>query len=327
MKLVKKIISVSRRTDIPAFYGDWFIRRLNAGFAGWENPFGGQRIITSLKPEDVRAFVFWSKNYGPFLKHLAAIRERDIPAMFNFTITGMPLQFECNLVAPDEAVTSLRELSALFSPDHITWRYDPIVISCITDEAYHVTRFRQLVEQLAGHVTRCCFSFAARYGKVERSFKRFERETGITVTDPEKGQRLELARKITDIAEESGISMHSCCGDYLLADPRIRKAHCIDGELLEQLYPSCGRAGARGTREECGCSESTDIGRYDTCPHGCIYCYATTNKERAEKLHAGHDPEAVFLGCSRQQSDAFLQEIVEGRRQAVATSCQPALFC
>jgi hypothetical protein len=34
-----RIISVSRRTDIPAFYAPWFLNRLREGFAGYVNPF------------------------------------------------------------------------------------------------------------------------------------------------------------------------------------------------------------------------------------------------------------------------------------------------
>ena len=95
---MKKIISVSRRTDIPAFYGDWFMNRLKEGFVGYINPFGGQKYIVSLKPEDVICFVFWSKNYEPFIEKLKIIEDMDYKFYFNYTITGLPNIFECNLV-------------------------------------------------------------------------------------------------------------------------------------------------------------------------------------------------------------------------------------
>ena len=236
---MKKIISVSRRTDIPAFYGDWFMRRLEAGIVGWENPFGGQKILSSLKPEDVKAFVFWSKNYRPFLPHIETIRERNIPSMYNFTITGLPHIFECNLVEPEDAIESLKTISELYSPEHINWRYDPIVVSSVTDEAFHLKRFRWLARELEGYVTRCYFSFAIMYGKVERNFQKFQHKHRITIHDPDAKWRLSLAEKITDIAQEHGIQMYTCCGDYLLSDNRIRKAHCVDGDILERLYPDC----------------------------------------------------------------------------------------
>lgn len=316
---MKRIISISRRTDIPAFYGDWFMHRLEAGFAGWENPFGGQKILTSLKPEDVMAFVFWSKNYRPFLPHLETIRERDFPAIFNYTITGLPHIFECNLVEPEEAIDSLKKISRLYSSEHINWRYDPIVISNVTDEKYHLERFRWLSDQLEGHVNRCYLSFAIMYGKVEKNFRKFYQENQTTVLDTDKQWRLSLAGKLTDIAQSHGIQMYTCCGDYLLADSRIRKAHCVDGEILEQLYPNCHNWSEKPTRKECGCTESTDIGKYDTCPHGCIYCYANINKERAVKLNKEHDPDSAFLGYTKDESDAFIKEIIEKRMSKVSS--------
>ncbi len=308
---MKKIISVSRRTDIPAFYGDWFMKRLEEGFAGWVNPFGGQKYKVSLKREDVMAFVFWSKNYRPFLKHLEIIRENSIPVMFNYTITGLPAVFECNLVEPEDAIESLKVISNSYSPDHVNWRYDPIVVSTVTDENYHLERFRWLAERLTGHVTRCYFSFAIKYGKVERNFKKFEQEQQVKVVDLDEHQKLLLASKLTDIAQEYGIQMYTCCDDYLLADSRIKKAHCIDGEIIERLYPGCHKGSEKPTRKDCGCTESTDIGIYDTCPHGCIYCYANINKERAVKLNSDHQPESAFLGFSKVDSDKFIAEIAE----------------
>lgn len=317
---MKKIISVSRRTDIPAFYGDWFMNRLEAGFAGWENPFGGQKILTSMKQEDVTAFVFWSKNYRPFLEHLAVIRQQQIPVMFNFTITGLPHVFECNLVEPEDAIDSLKQISSMFSPEHVNWRYDPIVISSVTDEAFHLKRFRWLAEQLAGHVTRCYFSFAIMYGKVERNFRKFEQQNRITVSDPARLQRIGLAEKLTDIAMGYGIQMYTCCGDYLIDGDRIKKARCVDGEILERLYPDCNGGNEKPTRKECGCTESTDIGKYDTCPHGCIYCYANINKERAIKLYNSHDPDSAFLGYTKEETNGFLDALNRNRNETTVIS-------
>lgn len=306
---MSRIVSISRRTDIPAFYGPWFERRLMEGFAGWENPFGGQRYLVSLKREDVTAFVFWSKNYRPFLKVLERVRELKYPAMFNYTITGLPHEFECHLVPTDDALDSLTELSRIYSPDHISWRYDPIVISSITPPEFHEKRFAELCGRLRGHVKRCYFSYAIRYGKVEYNFKRFEKERNIKILDLPQTERMALARRLSEIATAHEIDMFTCCGDYLI-DGRIKKAHCVDGDVISRLY-YCGdwRGVERPTRKECGCTESTDIGRYDTCPHGCIYCYANINKEQAIKSFKMHDMDAAFLGISKAESDRCVAEI------------------
>jgi hypothetical protein len=129
---MKQIISVSRRTDIPAFYGDWFMNRLNDGFAGVVNPFGGQRYIVSLKPQDVVCFVFWSKNFAPFLEDLKAIDRMGYKFYFNYTVTGLPTVFESN-VDKQTAIETLKQLSQMYSPRHINWRFDPIIISSISE--------------------------------------------------------------------------------------------------------------------------------------------------------------------------------------------------
>lgn len=303
------IVSVSRRTDIPAFYGSWFERRLDEEFAGWENPFGGQKYLISLRREDVLAFAFWSKDYRPFLPSIARVRALKYPAIFNYTITGLPHEFECHLVPTEDALDSLIEISRTYSPEHINWRYDPIVVSTITPPDYHEQRFAQLCGKLRGHVRRCYFSFAVRYGKVERNFRHFETEHGVTILDPAQSDRIALARRLAKIAWDNEIEMFSCCGDYLV-DGLIKKAHCVDGDIISRLYYGGDWHGTdRPTRKECGCTESTDIGKYDTCPHGCIYCYANINKEQAIKSRKMHDAESAFLGYSKAQSDAFVEEI------------------
>jgi len=306
---MQRVISVSRRTDVPAFYGDWFMRRMEAGFAGWENPFGRQRYLVSLRREDVLCLAFWSKNYRPFLPHLRSLKAQGWPCFFNYTITGLPAAFESNLVPAEDAIDSLKALAGLFSPDHVTWRYDPVVVSERTPAAYHLERFAKLAAALDGHVTRCAFSFPVRYGKVERNFAKFEREQGFRILDPSLAERQDLAGQLAEIGARHGIGLYTCCGDYLIGG-RIRKAHCVDGEAISRICHGGGWRGvARPTRKECGCVESVDIGCYDTCPHGCIYCYANIHKEQAAKRHQEHDPESAFLGCARAVADAYVTAI------------------
>jgi len=306
---MSRIISVSRRTDVPAFYGSWFQQRLDEGFAGWVNPFGGQRYLVSLKPEDVTALVFWSKNYRPFLPVLEQVRAIGYPTVFNYTITGLPHEFESNLVPTEDAIDSLVELSRIYSPDHINWRYDPIVISSMTPPEFHEQRFAELCAQLQGHVKRCTFSFAIQYGKVARNYQLFEKEHSVKFVDPPQSEQIALASRLTDIATAHDIEMHTCCGDYLI-DDRIKKAHCVDGNLISRLfYEGKWKGAKKPTRKECGCTTSTDIGKYNSCPHGCIYCYANRNKEQAVELCNAHDPASAFIGYSKSDSNRFVDEI------------------
>lgn len=305
---MKRIISVSRRTDIPAFYGNWFMGRLKEGFAGVVNPFGGQRYIVSLRPEDVVCFVFWSKNFTPFIENLKIIDRLGYKFYFNYTVTGLPSVFESNL-NKQSAIETLKLLSEMYSPVHINWRFDPIIISNNCNCDFYIKSFKELISQFAGHVKRCYFSFVTEYGKVKRNFEELKNSEGIVTIDTSEQFKIDLANELAQIAANFGIRMFSCCGDYLLTDI-IGKAHCIDGAVIEQLfYPEGLQYIEKPTRKECGCTESTDIGTYDTCPHGCIYCYANANKQKACKAFGNHDETSAFLGYTKSQSDKWITEI------------------
>ena len=304
---MKRIISVSRRTDIPAFYGDWFMGRIEEGFAGVVNPFGGQRHVVSLKPEDVVCFVFWSKSFTPFLDKLKVLDKSGYKFYFNYTITGLPGIFESN-VDKESAIETLKKLSTSYSPRHINWRFDPVIISSICDRDYWLRAFADLAGQLEGYVERCYFSFVVNYGKVVRNFAEFEKTHNLKTYDPTDDFKIELADELAGIAAPYDIEMYSCCGDYLVSD-KIKKAHCIDGRIIEQLFaPKDFTHTEKPTRKECGCTESCDIGTYDTCPHGCIYCYANMNKPKARSAFQNHNLNSAFLGYPKPQSDLWLAE-------------------
>jgi hypothetical protein len=304
---MKRIVSVSRRTDIPAFYGDWFMGRLEEGFAGVVNPFGGRKYKVSLKPQDVVCFVFWSKNFSPFLESLKAMEDLGYKFYFNYTITALPGVFESN-VERQSAIEGLEKLSRTYSPKHINWRFDPIIISSICDGNFFIKAFKELAAEFEGLVERCYFSFVTEYGKVKRNFEQLERTAGVQVTRCSKDFKIDLANELSEIAGRHGMRMYSCCGDYLVND-RIEKGHCIYVSVIESLFPEGLAYKEKPTRKECGCTESTDIGTYDTCPHGCVYCYANVNKGRAAKSFGKHDKDSAFLGFSKLQSDKWLAEI------------------
>jgi hypothetical protein len=305
---MSRIISISRRTDIPAFHGDWFMERLAQGFAGWENPFAGQRQLVSLHRDDVACLAFWSKNFSPFLPHLRRLKAEGWPCFFNFTITGQPQVFEPRVSPAAETIEVFKEISALFSPAHLVWRYDPVLVSEWTPPEYHLARFAELADALAGSTTRCVISFPTRYGKVERNFARFERENGCRIFDPALEERRQLAAALAEIAAQRNMILQSCCEDSLVSD-RITQAHCMDGETISRLHGCACRAPVRPNRPQCGCAENVDIGRYNTCPHGCVYCYANTDHRRATLGYASHDPRAAFFGRTLEESNRFLAEL------------------
>ncbi len=311
-----KIISASRRTDIPAFYGDWFMNRIAEGFAGYINPFNNKKNIVSLKKMDVASIVLWSKNFTPFTNNALTLKDNGYTLFFNYTITGLPEIFEPHSPSESESVDSIKYLSSIFSPDCINWRYDPILISGITGIDYHIDKFTKLCRSLSGSVKRCYISFPTNYGKVERSFKDFSIRTGIYIVDFEIPERINLAKRLSIIAESFNIQLFSCCGDYLISDI-IKKGHCIDGSILSSISDKdLSRFKARPTRKECGCTESTDIGIYDSCPHGCVYCYANSNIVKASSFHEKYisdqtSRDSAFLGVSKDKSDSWIKDLKE----------------
>ncbi len=152
---------------------------------------------------------------------------------------------------------------------------------------------------MEGAVKRCYFSFTVFHNKVKRNAATLHKETGIVLHDLAADARIDVANSLADIAFEHGIEMLSCCGDYLVGG-KIRKANCTDAGLLHRLFPERTRRLVEApTRECCGCCECTDIGMYDTCAHGCVYCYANSMARTALRSYEQHDPLSDMLGRDR----------------------------
>lgn len=313
---MKPIISVSRRTDIPAYYGEWFMHRIEEGCVGVINPFGGQKNLISLKKNEVFGLVFWSKNYAPFLVSLEKLKNLEYPLYCNFTFTNLPKELENNRLDLNEAIDLVQTLSALLSPHHINWRYDPIVISNKTNADFHIDNFKLLCDRLQGKVFRCYISFVCHYNKIKKNITLLSHKNQWLIYDPPEKEKVELALELSRIAKQYHLELYACCSPYLIVD-RIKQAHCIDGEIFQKLYqwPISTSWKIKPTRKGCACTQSTDIGVYDTCPHGCIYCYANKNKELAIQRYKQLDLNSAFLGYSKSQSDEWITDILDRQKK------------
>ncbi len=279
------IISVSRRTDIPSFYGEWFLNRINQGFVEYFNPFNySQRYKVSLKPKDVIAFVFWSKNFKPFLPILKEI-EKDYNFIFHFTITGLPRIFEPKVPEKEKMIYIFQELGTRYGKEKMLWRFDPIIISNITPQSFIFETFEKIAEKLKGFTERCYISFVNFYGKVKKNFEYLRISQNVIVHNSESVQQKKIAERLSRIAKKYNVTLYSCCNDIIVNED-IKKAHCVDAELIFKIFNITHKfPKINPTRKECGCYDSRDIGTYDTCPHNCIYCYANTNKNRIMKFY------------------------------------------
>jgi hypothetical protein len=288
------IISGSRRTDLPAFYAEWFRRRLRAGFCEVVNPFGGQRQRVSLAAGDVTGFVLWTKNLGPLLGDLDEVRSRA-PFYVQYTITGHPAALEPRIIPWAEAVAQAREVSARYGPQALVWRFDPVVCTPQTPPAEVVGRFRRLAQALEGASAECVISFMAPYRRQARAFA----AAGVTHTELPPAARLEVGQELARVGREHGLAVTACCTPDL-TEGGLGAATCIDAARLAAL----GAAVPRGVRKApsrpgCRCARCVDLGAYDLCGGGCLYCYANRDHEFAARKQAGHDPVQMALADAR----------------------------
>lgn len=282
------IVSASYRTDIPAFYGTWFARALSAGEVMVANPYGGKPYRVALRGDDVDGYVFWSRNMAPFRDNLSALGALQLPFMVQYTVTGYPRPLETSVIHASQAIADIRDLARQFGPRAVVWRYDPILFTDQTDGAFHKDNFAALAAELSAEVDEVCISFAQIYRKTRRNLDRAAARHGFTWRDPGWPEKQALLDHLADVAADHGMNLTVCRQPEAAAAP----AQCIDIHRLSQLAGYDITARRKGNRPGCHCAESRDIGAYDTCPHGCVYCYAVTDRDRALANYAKrrHDP-------------------------------------
>ena len=274
------VISASCRTDIPAFYSNWFMQRIKEGYARYHNPMNMTQVCTvSLRPEDVHAIVFWSRNYAPMIRHFRELDELGYNYYCHLTITGLPRELEARTPPLPFVIDTVNRMVNCLGGNRVIWRYDPIVMSEVTTPDWHEFKFMDIARQLEGKVKRCYISFLDFYAKTQRNMAEATRSLGIY--QPSNAQMLEVAERLAKMAARYGIQVYSCAEDFLASDS-IKQGSCIDKNLLDELFPDKARLMvAKSKRPGCHCYENRDIGAYNTCLHGCRYCYAVEDHNAA----------------------------------------------
>ena len=290
------IISASYRTDIPAFYAKWFMTRLTAGRAEAVNPYGGQRYEVPLSGPAIDGFVFWTRNVAPFRQAMEHIAARGMPFAVQFTVTGYPRALERSVADSAAAVTQIRWLARHFGRRATVWRYDPILISDLTPADFHRRTFSRLAAALAGAVDEVTVSFATVYRKTARNLDIAGRHHGFAWRNPETEEKRALLAALATISAEHRMRLTLCTQPDLLS-AEAEPAACIDAERLSDIAGRPIIAKRKGNRPGCLCAESRDIGAYDTCPHGCVYCYAVRSRDKATRAQRAHDPEDTALSA------------------------------
>lgn len=274
------IISASRRTDIPAFFGDWFMRRVAEGFFVVANPWNPAQVAAySLAPADVDAIAFWTKDPAPFMENLDVLDTLGYRYYFGVTLNDYPPALEPGVPPLAKRVETFQRLSERVGRKRVIWRYDPIIISSATPVEYHRERLTRLARSLSGHTDRLIISFLDFYARVRPRLARVTERSGIVFTDivapAYRQQLLALAADISRIGAAAGIAVQSCCEPVDLSEAGVKHGACIDGEYIESVLGAPRRARPRANqRGACLCAHSIDMGAYNTCRFGCEYCYA-----------------------------------------------------
>lgn len=289
------IVSASYRTDIPTFYGQWFMNRVRAGYCKTYNAFSHRAARVSLNPETVDAFVFWTKNAGPFIDALAEIRQLGFPFVIQHTVTGYPRELEASVTPARTAALHFRQVADSYGSNVMVWRYDPILLSTITPVSFHIANFEQIAAMLEGCTDEVVVSFTQMYRKTERNLTAAAEAHGFGWQDPDVAEKKALLLTLSDVAGAHGMSLRLCSQPEFLPATSVKPARCVDVERISRVAGLSITTKTKGNRRGCLCARAVDIGAYDTCPHGCVYCYAVQNQQIAKAAYKQHDPDGEYL--------------------------------
>jgi len=298
------IVSASRSTDIPAFYGDWFVRRLSLGHAAWINPWNGRASYISFAK--TRAIVFWSKNPRPFLEYIPEVEKMGYSFSFLYTLNDYRNEnLEPNLPSLATRERTFIDLSSHFGPSRVSWRFDPLLLSDSLSVEDLLSRIESIGSRLHEYTQRLIVSFVdiTRYAKVRHSL------IAAGYPDVREFSSIEIdefCEGLSDLAFNWEIEVYACGEEKDLSRYGIRKGQCIGADQLKTAFPGdqkliqflsppvdSEKGGDQkflkdpGQRKECGCVVSKDIGRYSTCMHLCAYCYANSSARLSRRTGQG----------------------------------------
>lgn len=301
----KMIISASRRTDIPSYYSDWLINRIREKYVLVRNPMNMHKISRiNLSPDVVDGIVFWTKNPAPMIEKLDELK--DYMYYFQFTVTPYEKDIEMNLPSKNsEILNPFKRLSDKIGADRVIWRYDPILINHKYSSDYHMHAFGKMADALHDYTRKVTISFMDdHYRNAKRNLIQLD------LTDFSAEMQIKLSSSLSKTAHSYGLEIDTCSEKIDLANLGIGHARCIDGALFEKLlgYRLDIRKD-KSQRPECGCAAAIDIGMYNTCKNGCLYCYANYNQSLVSMNCINHNTLSPLLSGEVESDDTISDRV------------------
>lgn len=289
------IINTGQRTDIPAFYSNWFANRLKEGYVCVRNPYNPKQVSRyRLNPSVVDVIGFCTKNPAPIFKYMDLLK--DYGQYWFVTLTSYGRDIEPNVPDKHKLIEDFKKLSDVVGVNSIGWRYDPIFISDRYTEEYHIKAFSQIAEALDGYTKTVVISFIDLYPKVRKNFPEAK--------EVAKDQRLRMGKQIIEIATAHGMTVKPCAEGNELAQFGADCGGCMTiADYEKAIGQKLIVPKKKGARAECSCYLTCDIGAYNTCKHLCRYCYANAESETVLKLSSQHNPTSPFLIGDYQPDD------------------------
>ena len=281
------ILNTGNRTDIPAYYSKWFYNRIREGFVFARNPYNQQQVTRYLlDPEVVDCITFCTKNPAPMLPGLGQLS--PFRQFWAVTITPYGRDIEPFVPAKDVVMESFCRLSEKVGVKNISWRYDPILITQKYTLDFHLREFAEMAAALEGYTDHCVISFIDLYEKTKKNFPE-----GRSLT---RQERFAIGEAFVSIAAEHGMKLVTCAEGQELGVFGADCSGCQSQKVLERAIGLPLKVPASAmTRSECSCVLGSDIGAYNTCGHGCLYCYANYDRDTVEFNMKKHDPFSPFL--------------------------------
>lgn len=289
------ILFASGRTDIPAFYSNWFINRVKVGFVDVRNPFN-QKLVSRIYFSDVDMIMFCSKNPLPMINKLDILK---VPVLFHVTITPYSKDVEPNIPDKRLIIEGVKKLSLVLGIDNVVVRYDPIFLSDKYNVDYHIRAFDKLCKNLNGYVNKIIVSFMDEYKNV-RSNKNILKYRAFTREDYKK-----IGEAFSKSAHDNGMSVQTCFEDEDLTQYGFVKGECLSHELAYILTGKKFKSSNVRKEKKCECVQMVDIGDYNSCMHMCKYCYANYDEKAVSSNFERHDDNSSLLIGSIQRDDVI----------------------